>query len=65
MPDNIVRPSFERVVTNGGGSVYITDDRNNCVYVLDSAGKFLFVFKHISSPTAIAVDHEDCLSWLL
>ena len=68
LPDSLGRPDMEKVAVNSQGSVYVTDSKNNCVYVFDQDGKFLFSFGKkgsssdrgsMSSPTAIAIDHED------
>ena len=60
----------ESVAVNSGGNVYVTDCRNDCVYVFNSDGRFLFRFGkkgsicskdrgNLSSPVAISIDHED------
>ena len=67
-PDTLERPEFKKVAVNSHGSVYITDTRNHCIHVFSQDGKYLFNFGKkgtssdrgtLSSPVAIAVDHED------
>ena len=53
------REAIEKVAVNSEGIVYVTDSRNNCVHVLDQEGKLLFSSPNVSSPEAIAIDHED------
>ena len=56
---------MEKVAVNSQGSVYVTDKGKDCVHVFDCDGKFLFQIMNcgdrwsISSPVAIAIDHED------
>ena len=68
LPDSQGRSDLEKVAVNSQGNVYVTDNRNSCVHVFDCSGKFLFSFGKkgsssdrgiISSPVAIAIDHED------
>ena len=68
LPDGQGRSDFEKVAVNSQGNIYVTDNRNSCVHVFDCNGKFLFSFGKkgssrdrgtISSPVAIAIDHED------
>ena len=61
-PENTVdSPSLQKIALSSKGSIYVTDSRNNLIHVFNQAGKFLFSFEAISSPGAIAVDHEDFL----
>ncbi len=57
--DSLERPAMEKIALNSEGSIYVTDKNNNCVYVFDQEEKFLFSFENLSSPVAIAIDHED------
>ena len=68
LPNSVERSDLEKVAVNSEGSVYVTDCRNHCVHVFHCNGKFLFSFGkkdgssdrgNISSPVAIAIDHED------
>ena len=68
LPDDLRRSDLEKVAVNSHGSVYVTDTRNDCIHVFNEDGKFLFTFGKkgsssdrgsLSSPTAIAIDHED------